>query len=223
MRDYVDIIYNEKDRPFTTYPSKLIKHLIQKYNLKKGNKILEIGCGRGEWINQFIQNGFDGYGCDISNYSSETLPQGKFYKLDILKDPMPFSNESFDIIFTKSFIEHFYFPEDIIKISYNLLKKGGVLITLTPEWRYHFKDFYDDYTHRTPFTKTSLMDIQLIHNFDEIKVESFKQLPSTWGKYKNFSKTFSEVLRLLLPDSIKKKSKFIKFSKEIMLLSYAKK
>ena len=157
---------------------------------------------KGEWINQFISNGFDGYGCDVSEYSSKTIPKGKFYKFDILKDPIPFSDENFDIIFTKSFIEHFHYPEEIIKICYKLLKRWN-FDALTPEWQYHYKDFYDDYTHRTPFSKTSLTDIQLIHNFNEVKVESLKQLPSTWGKYKFLANPFSEIVRLFTPDSFK--------------------
>lgn len=223
MTDYVNVIYNEKDRPFTPYPSKLINYIIKKYKLDNRSKILEIGCGRGEWINQFIVNGFDGYGCDISTYSFNTLPEGKFIQFDILKDPTPYEKESFDIIFTKSFIEHFYYPEKLLKMSHDLLKKNGILITLTPEWKYHFKDFYDDYTHRTPFTKTSLKDIHLINNFRDVNVQSFKQLPSTWAKFNFLSKAFSEIIRILMPDKFKTFNKYIKFSKEIMLISYAKK
>ena len=86
------------------------------------------------------------------------------------------------MIYSKSLIEHFYYPEKIFKEAYRVLKPGGIIITLTPEWKYIYKTFYDDYTHRVPFTKESLRDIHNIHNFKEVKVESFKQLPILFNK-----------------------------------------
>ena len=63
--NYVKIIYNENDSPFTSYPSILIKHLISKYKISKNSSILELGCGRGEFLNQFIENGLEGHGVDL--------------------------------------------------------------------------------------------------------------------------------------------------------------
>ena len=107
-----------------------------------------------------------------------------------------------------------------------MLKPGGLLITLTPEWHYIYKTFYHDFTHRTPFTKTSLMDIQKISNFKDVKVESFKQLPILWPKTNLliiFFKFLSLLTRIFLPIFLKIKSKWIKFSKEVMILSCSKK
>ena len=63
--NYVEIIYNENKSPFTSYPSILIKHLISKYKISKNSSILELGCGRGEFLNQFIENGLEGHGVDL--------------------------------------------------------------------------------------------------------------------------------------------------------------
>ena len=79
--------------------------------------------------------------------------------VDISKVPVPYSDNFFDIVFSKSFIEHFYYPEEIFKEAHRILKPSGILINLTPEWNYIYKSFYDDYTHRTPFTKKSLEEI----------------------------------------------------------------
>ena len=53
MADYLKIVYSEKRRPYTDYPSKLVKYLYDKFNLKPGMKILEPGCGRGEFLKGF--------------------------------------------------------------------------------------------------------------------------------------------------------------------------
>jgi hypothetical protein len=58
--------------------------------------------------------------------------------------------------------------------------------------------------------------------FKNVKVESFKQLPILWYNnffIKNLFKFFSEMTRIFTPDYFRLKYKWIRFSKEIMLLS----
>lgn len=222
---YLETVYNDNLRPITNYPSKLIKYLIKRFNLKKNQKILELGCGRGEFLNEFCQSGLDAYGVDLSDYSKNYFPKLKFLKTDLENKRLPFDDSLFDVIYSKSFIEHFYYPEKIFKEAYRVLKPGGIIITLTPEWKYIYKTFYDDYTHRVPFTKESLRDIHKIYNFKEVKVESFKQLPILFNKsfFYYFFNLSSVLTRILVPDVFTMSNKWIRFSKEIMLLSYAKK
>ena len=140
-------------------------------------------------------------------------------------EKLPYQDNYFDFIYSKSFIEHFYYPEKIFKEAYRVLKPGGIIITLTPEWQYIYKSFYEDFTHRVPFTKVSLKDIHSMNNFNSINVESFIQLPMLFEK--NFiSKIYfilSTLTRILVPDYFRMRNKWIRFSKEIMLLSSARK
>ena len=96
---------------------------------------------------------------------------------------------------------------------------GGIL----PQ--YIYKSFYEDFTHRVPFTNVSLKDIHSMSNFNSINVESFIQLPILFKK--NFiSKIYlilSTLTRILVPDYFRMRNKWIRFSKEIMLLSSARK
>ncbi len=224
---YVDIVYNEKDKPFTDYPAKMIKHLIEKYNITEEAKVLELGCGRGEFLNEFYNNNMISYGVDISSYAKEKYPHLNISSVDMLKNSLPYPDDSFDVIYSKSFVEHFYYPEKIFQEAYRVLKKGGRIITLTPEWKYFYKTFYEDYTHRTPFTKLSLKDIHLISKFKNFEVESFRQLPFMWNMpiiLKNVFIFLSHLTRIFAPDILRQKNiKWIRWSKEIMLLSSAKK
>ncbi len=223
--DYVNTIYDENLKPFTNYPRKLAKYLISRLNMNQGSKILELGCGRGEFINAFIEGGLEGYGLDISEYSKKKYPKIKLDIQDISKEKkLPYQNSQFDYVFSKSFMEHFHEPEFIFQESNRILKPGGLLITLTPDWEDNFKMFYDDYTHKRPFTIESLKNIQKLCDFEIVSVQKFKQLPSTWSKNiitKNFAIIFSEITKYLTPVHLKKKSKWIRFSKETMLLSIA--
>ena len=171
--DYVEIIYNEKDKPFTTYPKKLAFYLSSRFNIKKDCKLLELGCGRGEFLNSFIDLGIDGYGTDISDYSKKKYPKIKFTESNILKEKkIPFSDNFFDFVYSKS-----------------------------------------------------LKEIQIITGYSDVVVEKFRQLPVTWNKYSSlnfFYIFFAELTRIFFPASLKK-IKWVRFSKEIMLLSSAQK
>ena len=185
---YLETVYSEENAPFSEYPSKFVNFLIDKARLLEKQKILELGCGRGDFINEFKKKGLKTYGIDLSDYSKNYFPELTFSKVDLTKDKLPYEDNFFDVIYSKSFIEHFYYPEKIFQEAYRVLKPGGKIITLTPEWKYIYKSFYEDYTHRVPFTKVSLSDIHKIHNFKIITVESFIQLPIIFEK--NFFRNF---------------------------------
>ena len=223
-KNYIDVVYRSSKKPFTTYPEKLIKLLAKKYSLKKESRILEMGCGRGEFLNEFTKLGMNGFGIDLSNFAKDYCDNAEIKVVDISKDPVPYPDNSFDIVFSKSFIEHFYYPEEIFKEAYRVLKPSGILINLTPEWNYIYKSFYDDYTHRTPFTKKSLEDIHHIAGFKNVEVQSFKQLPILWSDnfiIRNTFSVLSELTRLLVPEKFRMTNKWFRFSKELMLLSSA--
>ena len=225
-KNYIDVVYESNKKPFTSYPEKLIKLLTKRYNLKKESKILEMGCGRGEFLNEFTKFGMNGYGIDLSDFAKDYCNNAEIKVVDISKDPVPYLDNSFDIVFSKSFIEHFYYPEEIFKEAYRILKPSGILINLTPEWNYIYKSFYDDYTHRTPFTKKSLEDIHHVTGFKNVEVQSFKQLPILWSDNLIIRSSFSilsEITRLLIPEKFRMNNKWFRFSKELMLLSSATK
>jgi len=225
QKNYLETIYNVDERPLTDYPKKLIDYLIKKLNIKKDKKILELGCGRGDFLNEFDLFGLHAYGVDISDYCKKFFPNLKFKNVDLEKEKLPFDDNFFDIIYSKSIIEHFYYPDKVFNEAYRVLKPGGIIITLTPEWKYIYKSFYEDFTHRTPFTNVSLRDIHEMSGFKDIQVESFKQLPIIFEE-KHFSEIFSFfsfLTRILVPEKFRMKTKWIRFSKEIMLLSTAKK
>ena len=148
-----------------------------------------------------LKKGLKAYGVDISDYSQKFFPDLNFKKVDF-EMKTPFANETFDVVYSKSFIEHFYYPEKIFEEAHRILKPGGKIITLTPEWKYIYKSFYEDFTHRVPFTKEFLKSIHEITNFKNLHIKSFKQLPILFND--NFqSKLFdflSFLTRISVPD-----------------------
>lgn len=218
-KDYARTVYDKTLIPITNYPAKLVNFLINNYSLKSGSKLLELGPARGDFLKEFEKKNFKIFAVDISDYVKEYCPEVNFKFANLEKENIPYDDNFFDIVYTKSFVEHFYFPEKIYKEIYRVLKPGGIVITLTPHWKFMQKFFYEDYSHRTPFTKESIKLIQNQLGFEKVATENFRQLPIIW-KFKFFV-ILSELTRIFVPDFLSKKIKWIRFSKEIMILSTA--
>jgi SAM-dependent methyltransferase len=226
MNDYLNVSYDENLKPYTKYPEQLVKYIFKKYDLKEKQNILEIGCGRGEFINEFYKLGMDVHAIDIYLQAKQKFPHIKIKYCDLETNILPYENNFFDCIYSKSVVEHLYNPEKIFKNVLEILKPGGKLITLTPCWKDNYKMFYEDYTHRTPFTLESLRDIHLANGFENVNVVKFIQLPILWSEsffLKKIFRILSLTSKFLLPVFLKKYSKWVRFSKETMLLSYATK
>jgi len=218
-RDYVAVVYNEEDRPLTEYPDKLARYLSLRYELQKGSKMLDLGCGRGEFLRGFIRCDLNGYGVDQSAIAKSVCPEAEILQSDLENESLPYADNTFDVVFSKSVLEHFYYPEKLVMEIYRIVKPGGLVITMVPDWESVYKTFYEDYTHRTPFTANSLKDIFLINGFDDVKVEKFRQLPFLWSL--PWLKTFCSFVALIAPRSLRPYSKLVRFAQEIMLLSNA--
>ncbi|WP_111976529.1 class I SAM-dependent methyltransferase [Algibacillus agarilyticus] len=214
MSRYISVVYDESERPYTEYPAKLCNYIAQIFQLKPGMKLLEPGCGRGDFIKAFQQIGLDVTGVDIC---SESLNYATDYDVaicDVEQDKLPFEDDFFDVIYSKSFIEHLHSPEKYLAEAYRVLKPGGILITLVPDWESNYKTYFDDFTHRTPFTIVSLKDAYKIFGFDEINVFKFRQLPIVW-RYP-FLNYFCAFISPFIP--VRVKNKFLRWSRELMLV-----
>jgi len=226
---YLKTMYPETNT--SSYPEKLCRHLIDKFILedKRALHFLEVGCGKGTHLKIF-SNLLSGkfYGVDfekIDNLEGCTVKQ-----CNLELEPLPFEDDEFDVVFSKSVIEHVVNTENFLYEIKRVLKPGGKLILMAPDWQSQMKCFYDDPTHVKPFTKQSMFASLKLAKFEKIHVSDFMQLPSTW-KYPVLRHVY-KFFGYLFPENFKWKSskgrntndrKFIRFSKENMILAFCNK
>lgn len=160
-------------------------HLYYKERLDflKG-RILDVGCGNGEFVDYAKSKDRQAYGIDIH-------PLSKYIKGDITR--LPFKSHSFDSIYSNSVIDHLGNPEDFISEIKRVLKKGGrMYISLndisTRKWK-----FFDDYTHKTPFTKKSITQLLGDSGFKIIKVDYIPLIPNGMGRLYHIPALFNAV------------------------------
>ena len=217
--DYLDICYSEENRPYTSYPKKLAAHLYDKFSMNDCHNLLEIVCGRGELLREFKSLGLDVFGCDLSQESQKFNEKIEIKTCNIENDKLPYEDNCFGVVFSKSLLEHLNSPNNYMNEVYRVLKPGGLIITLVPDWESCYKIYYDDYTHKTPFTFLSLKHAIEMSGFNDVSVEKFRQLPIIW-KYP-YLKYLSIVISPFVP--VRTKNKFLRWSRELMLVSVGRK
>lgn len=103
--------------------------------LPRGARILDGGCGLGEWVVALAKEGYDVVGMDISRPTIEQLarmfPEAGFVFGDIRRTGYP--DDSFDAYFSWGVFEHFESgPEECLREALRILKPGGTLFISVP-------------------------------------------------------------------------------------------
>jgi 2-polyprenyl-3-methyl-5-hydroxy-6-metoxy-1,4-benzoquinol methylase len=108
----------------------LRKRRIEKY-VKRGH-ILDIGCGRGLFLNVMRKDDWGVTGVEFNRetalYASET------YGIDVITETSldELAGKSFDVITINHVLEHAYSPKELINSCKKLLRKGGLLVIAVP-------------------------------------------------------------------------------------------
>jgi len=212
---YLKTVYaNEKK---TDYPEHFCAYMIKRFGLKEGQRFLDVGCGSGLFTETFKRRGLHVQGIDREKYWRYTRRVN-----DLGTAKFPYPNNSFAVVFSKSVIEHIHNPEHFLSECKRVLKRGGRLIILSPDWITQQNVFYEDYTHVQPYTTTSLHDALTITGFKQVSTELFYQLPVLW-KHK-YLKFFSRILQFFFKPKLKRfENKFVRWSIELMVLGTATK
>lgn len=220
-KDYVAVQYDLLRRPITDYPISLAHRLTRLHNISFGSKLLEVGAGRPDVLNGFRLAGADVFACDISKVSQiackkEQIP---FKYVDLKNGKLPYKSDTFDVVYSKSVIEHMLDPLSFVTESFRVLKPGGIILILTPDWEANYKTFFDDFTHVRPMTRRSMNLILSMLDPSEIKTYRFRQLPVAW-KFPIVN-LFCAIISPFVP--VTSKRSFFRWSRELMLVGFARK
>ena len=138
---------------------------------------LDIGCGRGEWLELLKENGVVAQGIDLDGGMLEDCFE---QNLDILKGDgfehlKTQKDNSLTIISAFHIVEHITFEilETFVSEAQRVLKPGGLLIIETPNpenIKVATEDFYLDPTHKKPIPSQLLYFLVDFYGFERTKV-----------------------------------------------------
>jgi 2-polyprenyl-3-methyl-5-hydroxy-6-metoxy-1,4-benzoquinol methylase len=103
-------------------------------SFRKTNKILDFGCGRGDFLLSAKKNNWEIYGYETSEQAIFLLSK---LGINVLQDTDIVSDDcanSFDVIVSMEVLEHTIQPVHIIKNIFKLLRPGGILYITVPNF-----------------------------------------------------------------------------------------
>lgn len=150
--------------------------------LKSTGKILDIGCGTGDFLDEMQKNNWDVYGIEISEYASRqaAFKCGKEKVLTGKLNQSHFSANHFDVITCWHVLEHTIDINNLVKETFRLLKEDGIFVIEVPNLDSLVlritKENYCDFIYNVPehviyWSKKSLTNLLNRHGFKVEKIE----------------------------------------------------
>jgi 2-polyprenyl-6-hydroxyphenyl methylase/3-demethylubiquinone-9 3-methyltransferase len=103
--------------------------------LRGGSRVLDLGCGRGEFCEFFKSLGFVPEGIDISRqvieHARSRHPEIAFHAGEV-RELLPDRAGSFDCVFSSEVIEHLFDVADYLRAANRLLRPDGLFVLTTP-------------------------------------------------------------------------------------------
>lgn len=148
----------------------LIEEVFQKM-VPAGGTVLELGAGFCDFINQITaakKIAIDLWP-QLQNYAGSDVQAmvGSVTNLDFVKDG------SIDLVFASNLFEHLEKDEisECLKVVKRKLLPSGRIVILQPNFRYAYKEYFDDYTHKTIWSDISIADFLKVNGFEVIDVQ----------------------------------------------------
>ena len=139
--------------------------------IRPGDSVLEFGAGYGHFINNVVARrriAIDLWPA-FTNYLSPDVEGlvGGIERLEGIEDG------ALDFVLASNVFEHLSQAElsDVLAVLRRKIRAGGTLSILQPNFRYCYRDYFDDYTHVSVYTHVSLADFLNAHGFDVVEVK----------------------------------------------------
>lgn len=178
----------------------------------KDSTVLDIGCGHADFINnvqakrRIALDQWEGF----VEYLDENIDPivGNIQDIDKL------DNNSIDFVMASNIIEHVTQKDfkEFLEILRPKLRDGGTLNLVQPNYRYAYKEYFDDYTHISVYSHISLCDLLKANGY-EVSMVIPKFLPLT---IKSRLPVFPLLIRLYL------KLPFSPMGKQMFIQAYPK-
>ena len=132
--------------------------------------VLDLGCGYGNFINHVVArrriaiDAWEGFPAYMDPQIEWVV--GSVTDLKFIEDG------TVDFAFASNLFEHLSKQDfaDVLEILRRKLASGGTLNILQPNYRYAYREYFDDYTHASVFSHISLTDFLRANGFDVLEI-----------------------------------------------------
>ena len=137
--------------------------------ISESDSVLDLGAGYGHFINnvaakrRIALDAWDGF--------VDYLRPGIESRIGNVADLSFLAPASVNFAFASNLFEHIS-QEDLASVLYQLrtvLAENGTVNILQPNYYYAYREYFDDYTHRTVYSHTSMCDFLEAHGYRVIE------------------------------------------------------
>jgi len=162
-------------KEMSEFRNKQFLKFVQEHKLKRG-KVIEIGCGQGEYLSIMADTGVDAYGIEFNADSVKKCTKNglKVQEGFIGEATYKISSGPFKAFFMLNFLEHLPDPGEVLRGIANNLESGAVGLVEVPNFdmilkSLLFSEFMRD--HLFYFTKDSLTLTLQLNGFEVLSCE----------------------------------------------------
>jgi 2-polyprenyl-3-methyl-5-hydroxy-6-metoxy-1,4-benzoquinol methylase len=176
------------------YVQRPVLELCQSLNARR---VLDLGCGNGDFCRQLAAAGFETVGCDPSEsgvrLAQQAVPGVTFRQIGVYDPPESLAEQPFDVVVAMEVIEHLYLPRELCRFARGVLRDGGTLIITTPyhgyvknlllsllnKWDAHLSPGWDG-GHIKFWSPITLREVVESEGFEQIQFVGAGRLPWLW-------------------------------------------
>jgi SAM-dependent methyltransferase len=133
IRNFYNTVYYKNAMP----EKKILGHFIRlaaKLQIQAGQHVLDVACGKGQWLLAVNQLGGKTAGIDISSKAIDicraVLPDGEFYVGPA--ETLPFGDNRFHVVSCLGAVEHFLDPQKALKEMVRTARDDAIFLILVP-------------------------------------------------------------------------------------------
>lgn len=141
-----------------------------RHRIKPDATVLDLGAGYGDFINSVTAA--RRIALDTWSGLSDHVAAGVEPIIGPVTDLSALAEASIDFAFASNLFEHLS-QEELVQVLGQLrgkLRVDGELCILQPNYRYAYREYFDDYTHRTPYSHIGLADLLRAHGWTVTQV-----------------------------------------------------
>jgi SAM-dependent methyltransferase len=155
----------------------ICRYLERRY-ISREATVLDVGAGYGDFINQVTAK--ERHAVDLTAELASYFDPDITLHVESCTAMATVRDASFDVAFASNVLEHLTRDEVVAALAEvtRVLKPGGKLILIQPNFKYSVSAYFDDYTHVQVYTHVSLPDLLAACGFEIVSVEG-RFLPLT--------------------------------------------